>query len=357
MDFLDKMVLSQSLEHITLLHFVSVLALMVFVPYISMVLGGTAVSLYFRRKGRVENDARHMQFSKEVAALVTVNKSTGLALGIAPLVILLFSFAQVYHQLDYAPVKFFLFAFVIISTALVLVNIYLYSFVFKDILTSVKTDAVTGNVAADIEKFSPGISKLNDSTGKWGFALLCVGTYFFVAGITYAINAVDGHIAKSLIGSLLSVTIISRWLYFVAVSISLTVSVLLFYYFYWDGGKKDSAPDYIESMKTKMLWLLFISLLALPIFILINTVLLPAGSLSLFVFAGIFIALLFVFLLYQLIYQMIKENHLKFVHIPFLFLLFAVAALVLAEQTAISNVSHKNTLIQANAYNEANAPK
>jgi cytochrome c len=355
MDFLDKLVLSQSLEHITLLHFLSVVALILFIPYISMVLGGMAVSLYYKRKGTVENNEQHKQFAKEIAALVTVNKSTGLFLGVAPVVILLFSFAQVYHLLDYTPVKFFLLAFVFISVALILINVYRYSFVFKDILTSVNAGTVTGDVAEDIEQFSPRISKLNDWTGKWGLALLCIGTYFFVAGITYAINVVDGHISKSLIGSLLSITIISRWLYFAALSISLTASVILFYYFYWDGGNKAVSKEYAESMKTKMLYLLFISLLALPVFLLINTILLPASSLSLFVFAGIFIALLFVFLLYQLIYQMITNNHLKYVHLPFVFLLFAVIALVLAEQTAIANTSRKNTLIQASAYIEANA--
>jgi cytochrome c len=358
MDILDKLVLPQSLEHITLLHFLSVVALIVFIPYISMVLGGMIVSLYYKRKGTVKNDAQHTQFAKEVIALVTVNKSAGLALGIVPLVILLISFTQVYHLLNYTPVKFFLLAFVTVGIALILINVYRYSFVFKDILSSVEDtagDNINGNVAADIRQFSPRISQLNDWTGKWGLGLLCVGTYFFVAGLTHAINAVDGDISKSLLGSLLSITIISRWLYFIAASISLTASVILFYYFYWDGGKKDVPKDYTESLKKQMLWLLFIALLALPFFILVNTVLLPASSLSLFVFAGLFLALLFIFLLYQLIYNMIKENHLKYVHIPFIFLLLAVIALALAEQTAIANTSLKNTLIQADNYNTLNS--
>ena len=358
MDFLNRLVLPQSLEHITLLHFLSVIALMVFIPYISMVLGGIMVSLYYKRKGANTNDEQHKQFAKEIIALVTVNKSAGLALGILPLIILLISFTQVYHLLNYTPVKFFLLASVMVTAALVLINTYRYSFVFKDILSSVGEstgDTLNGNVASDIRQFSPRISQLNDWTGKWGLGLLCVGTYFFVAGLTHAINAVDGNISKSLLGSFLSITIISRWLYFMAASISLTAAVILFYYFYWDGGKKDISKEYAESLKKQMLWLLFIALLALPFFILVNTVLLPASSLSLSVFAGLFVALLLIFLLYQLIYNMIKENHLKYVHIPFIFLLLAVVALVLAEQTAIANTSLKNTLIQANNYDTLNS--
>jgi cytochrome c len=358
MDFLDKLVLPQSLEHITLLHFLSVIALILFIPYISMVLGGMIVSLYYKHKGTSKNDSQLKQFAKEIIALVTVNKSAGLALGIAPLVVLLVGFTQVYHSLSYTPVKFFLYAFITVSAALILINTYRYSFVFKDILWSVgeSEDAnLNGGVAADIRRFSPRISQLNDWTGKWGLVLLCLGTYFFVAGLTHAINVIDGNISKTLLGSFLSITIISRWVYFVAVSIALTASVILFSYFYWDGGKKEIAINYAESLKKQMLWLLFITLLALPVFLLLNTILLPSSSLSLFVFAGIFIALVLVFLLYQLVYNMIKENNLRYIHLPFLLLLFAVIALVLAEQTAITNTSNKNTLIQANAFNEANA--
>jgi len=117
MDFLDKLVLPQSLEHITLLHFITVIVLMLFVPFISMVFGGAFISLYYNRKGKSSKSETHKRFAKDVIDLVTVNKSTGVVLGILPVFVLLLGFSQIYHLLDYAPVKFLFFAFVAILSA------------------------------------------------------------------------------------------------------------------------------------------------------------------------------------------------------------------------------------------------
>ena len=53
MEFLDKFVIPQSLEHINLLHYLATLVLFLFVPFISLVFGSTVLSLHFRKKGQV----------------------------------------------------------------------------------------------------------------------------------------------------------------------------------------------------------------------------------------------------------------------------------------------------------------
>jgi len=229
--------------------------------------------------------------------------------------------------------------------------------VFKNILLSINSTSNAGmkdDVAGDIEQLSPRIAKLNDSTGVWGIVLLCFGTYFFTAAITFAINAVDGNIAKTLLGSLFSATVLARWLYLVVGSVSLAASLIIFYFFYWDGGRVDVGSEYRDSIKKQILRLLFISLLAQPILILVNTLLLPASSLSIAVFGGIIAALGCIFVLYQLIYNMIKGDHVKYANAPLILLVFAAVALVFADQAAIANTSNKNTLIQASEYATAN---
>ena len=52
MDFLDKLVLPQSAEHIELLHYMLILILALFVPFISIIFGGTFASIHYGKKFR-----------------------------------------------------------------------------------------------------------------------------------------------------------------------------------------------------------------------------------------------------------------------------------------------------------------
>jgi len=52
MEFLDKLILPQSAEHIELLHYMLILILVLFVPFISILFGGTFASIYFGKKFR-----------------------------------------------------------------------------------------------------------------------------------------------------------------------------------------------------------------------------------------------------------------------------------------------------------------
>ncbi len=53
MEFLDKLVLPQSAEHIQLLHYLLTMILFLFLPFIGAIFGGSALSLYYRRKGLI----------------------------------------------------------------------------------------------------------------------------------------------------------------------------------------------------------------------------------------------------------------------------------------------------------------
>ena len=109
MDFLDKLVLPQSLEHITLLHFLTVVVMMLFIPFISIIFGGTIISLYYKRKSVQLKSAWHAQFAREVIELTTVNKSAGVGLGIAPVLMLVMTFSQLFTHWIMLPSNFLCF--------------------------------------------------------------------------------------------------------------------------------------------------------------------------------------------------------------------------------------------------------
>ena len=71
MNFLDKLVIPLSPEHIVLLHYILMLIFFLFIPYVSIILGGTALSLYYRIKGKSESNGTYERFAEDVIETVT----------------------------------------------------------------------------------------------------------------------------------------------------------------------------------------------------------------------------------------------------------------------------------------------
>ena len=147
---------------------------------------------------------------------------------------------------------------------MVLVYIYRYTFIFKNILSSVKDNTrqpIQEDVSHDISFYSGRVSKLNESSGKWGVAILGIATYFIISAVTLAIFTLENGIGKTIIDVIFSATVLIRWTYFVTASLSLTAAFILFNYFYWNGGRNDLAAEYLSQIKKDIFRLLFITLL------------------------------------------------------------------------------------------------
>ena len=54
MNFLDKIVIPPGVEHAALLNVLQILTLLIFLPFTGMILGGTAISVFYNRKGKNE---------------------------------------------------------------------------------------------------------------------------------------------------------------------------------------------------------------------------------------------------------------------------------------------------------------
>ncbi len=127
MEFLDKLVLPQSAEHIELLHYMLVLVLALFVPFISIVFGGTFASIYFGKKFRKTKILYYKKLSKDVIEYVTVNNGVGIILGIVPLLTLILIFAQLFHTAQIQTVSFLALSLILVIISLVMIYTYRYS--------------------------------------------------------------------------------------------------------------------------------------------------------------------------------------------------------------------------------------
>ena len=345
MDFLDKLVLPQSLDHIALVHYMAIVILFLFVPFISLVLGGTVISLYSKSKGKNDTDGFSYKFSKEVIELTTFTKGAGLGLGVIPLTALILLYAQVLHNLKVVAIWFFIFAFLFIMIGLVFVYTYRYSWAFASLFSSVKLEEQEKEYSA----FASNVAKVNRKSGYWGIIFLLVGTYFFVGALNLASNAADWE-ATGVLYLLTSGSVLIKWIHFITAALALTGGFLLFIYFFWEGGKKFENEEYKSFVKTKALTLAFFFSLFQPIFLLINLAALPSLALSSSVFGFAVLSLLAVFWVFHLLYVMLKKSKLHYSGMVFLLMVTAVLFLIISEQSAFRNVTKKQALILSAEY-------
>ncbi len=338
MEFLDKLVLPQSSEHIQLLHYLFILIQFLFVPFISIILGGTTLSLFFKRKGLDEDNNSYLRFARDIIELVTINKSIGVVIGIAPMLTAILIFAQLLHSSKIETVGFMMFAFVLLSIALILIYAYRYSLTFSEIFSSIDENKISDKIVSnDIKKFRKGNQHLNNKSGRYGIVFLYIALWVFIAAITLPIF--NSEYNSITILSLFSIEVLTKYIGFILFAFALTGGVIFFGFFYWEGGKKNIDEEYKNVVKSIATKVTFISAIPFPIFLLVDIFVLPTNAISGYVIGYGLLALLLLFVAYHFLYVMVKESSLRFSGHLFYIILFALLCTVVKDQLAMSNAT------------------
>ncbi len=347
MNLLDKLVIPLSPEHITLLHYIAILIFFLFVPYISIVLVGTFLSIGFKSKGLKENNNLYLRFSRDIIETVTINKSIGIMLGILTLITSVLIYVQLFHNADLISVNYLLWAFIFVTIGLILVYTYRYSSAFSDLFASIKNyNTENKTVEEELDKYNESSRKLSFKAGRFGIAFLIIGTWFFVAGVSIALFPL-GWSDRNILSVLLSWNVISRFIPFLLTACAFTGAVILFSFFYWEGGKKNLDEEYKSLARRTGIILTAISTVVLPLFLLIDLTILPDNALSGEVFTFYTIGLLLLFLGYHYLYLMYKNLNEKYSLHLFLVTLFTIFVIIIADQTAMGNANKEQTFALA----------
>ena len=347
MDFLDKLVIPLSPEHLLLLHYIAILIFFLFIPFISMVLGGTALSLYYKGLGSRFNNKTHLNFAKDVIEIVTINKSTGIVLGILTLITSVLIFVQLFHNTDLSTVSYLLGSTFLVIVGLILIYTYRYSLTFSELFESVKEpENASEHVAKELVRFKAGSKSLSTKSGRFGFTFLFLGTWLFTAGLSTAYYPEEWG-EKNILAIMFSGDVIARFIPFLLMAAAFTGATLLFVFFKWDGGKNNLAGDYKEFVRRKSIHITLFGSILLPVFLLINLITLPNGALSYSVFIYSTIALLLLFLGYHYLYVMYKNSDAKYGGHIFFVLLFAILSVIIKDQLAVGNATQKQTVVLA----------
>ena len=332
MENLENIALPQSALNLELLSYLAILTLVILLPYLSLLLGSTLLSIMFNRKGRVFQNSTYIKFSKKLIDLVTFSKSASIGLAVVPALSLAFIYTQFLQNSGADVYSNMIFAIALLFSALILIFTYKYSFQLSYILNLVDTEK-THN-AEEFKVYQEKTNSLLLKSGPLGFILLLFSIYLLIGVVKYAGDSSSWGVDNSIFGLIFSSQAIISFLYFVSVSISVTCLTML-YLFFKPGAEyskqKSDESEYIRNfiLKTAMIFILVQpSLFLLEIFTIPNIAL----STTPFLLTIFLLAILLVISIQ--LYYMLKEGNVKYRKGAFVLSILLFFVISIKEQVA-----------------------
>lgn len=345
MEFLNNFVLPQSAEHIELLHYMLMILLFLFLPFISTLFGGILLSVIYKNKAEKTNNSFYLRLSKDIAEITTINKSVGFIFGIAPIITSIIIYAQLLHNSAISNLNYLALSFIFVTVALIFIYSYKYSLSFNRILGLLSDKNISDtSVVEDVNRLSNESIRISKKAGSFGLFFLFIGIWFFITAITiptiYSAWNVD-----SFIGGLFSWKVLSRLIYYIFFSLTLAGGMVLFIFLEDEKTKHIKDEDYSLSVKQKILRVTFFSAVFIPFFTLLSVFGLPQSALTGTVFTYAIISLILLFLGYHFLYLLTKEIKGTTAALLFFTLVFSIAAFIISEQKAMATSTQVHSAV------------
>lgn len=353
MNFFDKLVLPQSTEHTILLHYIAIMLQFLFLPFFSLLIAGTILSIFIRQKAGKTGDVRYLRFASELIEITVLNKSMIIILGLVPVVALIMLYAQLLHTMPVETVAYLLIALIFLTCSVIAIYSYRsafqYSNIFKDISTA---DLQKAGANFSVDSIS-STKKLSAQAGLWGTLLLLISTFLFISGLYIAGQPAYWGEGADIISLVTSPGVILKWLQFISFSFIVTASVMLFVYFAWEKGRLKDEGEYAEFVKEKLFKVLIFSGILQPLLIAGVFTFYSESALSNPVFLFIMIMILAFFAAFHFFYDMYKNNNLNHTIAFLAMVLVTLYSGTIAEQLAVKNSTVKNAVLMNVVFEES----
>lgn len=338
MNLSESIIMSPTESQLELLQYLATVVHFLFIPFLGIVICGTVLSLWLKKKGEKEDSRIFLLLAKDVVSQATISKGAAVGMGVIPLAGLIIIFAQLLNSLPLPTITYLAIAFIFFIIGIIFIYTYRYSLSFR---------TATEGVGGEIKDLRESAVLLSKKSGLWGILLLLVASYFYIAGITQATypDQWDGMTFRS--GFLVSGLVIFKWIYFLLISFSLAGGYLLFMNFFWEGGNKSMDEEGKKYISDLSLRLVYSATLVLPIFLLINLYTLPDGVITFGLFALSFTALVLILAVLSIIFMVFKGSGLNKSGWVFVLALFISYLLIIAENTIIFIAARSHIVLQA----------
>lgn len=352
MEFLNNFVLPQSAEHIELLHYMLLIVLFLFIPFISIVFGGILLSLFYKRKGEKKSNSFYLRLSKDITDITTVNKSAGFIFGVIPILTAILIYAQLLHNSQITNLNHLGLSFILIIISLVFIYSYRYSLSFNRIFNFLPDKEISDqNVLEDVNRLKDESKSISRRAGSFGLVFLFIGIWFFITALTIP-SVYSNWTSESFIGGLFCWEVFSRLIYFISIALTLAGGMVLFIFLIDEKKKLSKDEEYSNFLKQKVLRVTFLSAIFIPIFSLLSLFGLPQSALTGPVFTYAIISLVLLFLGYHFFYLLTKEIKRTTAALLFFTLIFSVAAFIISDQKAMATSTQVHSAVLSSEFNK-----
>lgn len=344
MEFLDNLVLPQSAEHIQLLHYMLTLLLFLFIPFISVVFGGTILSYLHKRKFNKEGKKEFLLFARDTIKILPVNSFVGLILGVMSLFTILLILLQLLHKSGFPIVNDLALSFFLVSFGLLFLYTYRLTFALKLVLDSVKKDNPVVENNEDFSSYYQNASRLSGSTVKFAIVFLFLGMWIFIGAITTAMYF-DAWKPASFFATLFSLRGLINFIIWISIAFSLTGVTLIFLFLFWKKDEQQIPEEYKNFVVSASAKLALYFSLPIPLLLFFSIRLLPDSHLSGTMFAYLLLAMILLFISLNFLYLLYYKKQYNYAPYLFFAFLFSVLALIIKDQITISNATKYHSVV------------
>ncbi len=350
MHIFDELVIPPSENHVLLLQYMLIISMMLFIPYLGMMLGATFTSTYFNKKGKKEGNKLYIRFAKDVIEKLTITPSAELALGTIPVLSAFFAYAQLLYMAETITISMLALSVVIFIMSFVFIYKYRNTFKIESVLQTYRKYLNKDSVNPDDEKvheaeeFEENILNTNSSSGVIGKYLLLTASYLFAGTTALASSPDKWEHVNNILQVIFSWQTIFNFTLLVSLAGIITGAAIMFYFFKWQGGLKDMDDEYSGYVKKFAGNLTLVSGIAFPVMLLLSYVYLPSAAQSPSVFFYMIVILVITLILCNLVYSMVKNSDTHSASITFALVFVLILFNVVKDQAALSNATHFNTI-------------
>ncbi|MCX7612217.1 MAG: hypothetical protein N2043_11580 [Ignavibacterium sp.] len=351
MEFLDKLVLPQSAEHLNLLHYISILLLTILIPYLCIILGGVLLSLKYFRKSYTKNEVMFLRYAKDVLQIVSVNNFTALALGILPLFTLILVYAQIFHKTNTLYTSDLFLSFLFVTIGILFIYTFRLTFSLDLILKNIDNNQIPEFSVEDLKKLKSSSAKILPRYGYFGIVFLIVGIWILCGVLAAASNFTHWQ-PSSFISMIFSIKTLLYLLIFLSFSFVLTSAYILFYIFFWNKEKYNIDNSYREFIINDNSKRFYNYSILIPLLLLFDIYLIPKLNLSGNVFTFSLIILILVLIAISLNYYILHKNKINYSPLVFFFTFLSLFSFVTQKEILIQNATESNALVLSAEYDK-----
>ncbi len=343
MDFLDKIVIPPSANHVLLVKYILTISFVLFIPYLGMVLGSSFLSVYFNRLGRKTGNAIFTRFAKDVIEKLTFARNAKYALGIIPMLSISFGYAQLLFEAKTITMSIMALSVLLVTIGLVTVYRYRSTFLIEDVLNSYKKifdiNTVTpGNESVEqIKDYEENLLSSSSRLGTIGSYILLTGAYIFIGCAALASNPLQWGNVNNILQIIFSWNTIFSFMYFLASAGVVTGGGILFFFFKWDGGLPHMDENYGKFVKAIAGRLTFASVIFIPLLMLVKFLYLPGMAQSQSLFIYMLLTFVVVLILCNLVYSMVRNSDTNNVTAIFILIYIVFTLGILNDQIALGS--------------------